>query len=127
MDNTPQSKWTLESLKEHFEARLNEWDKRLDQRFESQEKAIHTANTANEKRLDSVNEFRGQLKDQSGDFMRKVQADERFTAIEARMKIMEDAALKIVGKGTGSQQLWVIILAVVGLVAGLIGIAARFF
>lgn len=55
--------WTTETLKEHVDAR-----------FEAMERAVTTADTANEKRLDSVNEFRATLADQQKTFITRAEA-----------------------------------------------------
>lgn len=48
--------WTLEALHEHFLSKLNESDRRYEQRFIAQEKAILTALAAAEKAIDSRQE-----------------------------------------------------------------------
>jgi len=55
-----------------------EIQKRVEQRFEQAEHAVNIANTQLEKRLDSINEFRGQLKDQQSLFITKAEVDQRL-------------------------------------------------
>lgn len=55
--------WTTETLKEHFDAR-----------FDAVEAAVKTADAANEKRLDNVNEFRATLTDQQKTFITRAEA-----------------------------------------------------
>ena len=50
-------------------ALMNERDLRYGQRFDSQERAVTKALDAADKRFESVNEFRNQLKDQTGTFI----------------------------------------------------------
>lgn len=64
------SGWTTETLKEH-----------VDTRFEAIETAVKTANIANEKRLDNVNEFRATLETQQATFVTKEQMRWTFTAL----------------------------------------------
>ena len=52
---------------------INERDRAYTQRFESQERAVNKAEIAAEKRLDAVNEFRGQLKDQAATFVTRTE------------------------------------------------------
>lgn len=70
---------------QHVKELLAEADKRYNQRFEAQEKnmaltltaadkALKTASEALERRLDSVNEFRAQLKDQTATFITRAEA-----------------------------------------------------
>lgn len=62
--------WTIPALKEHF-----------DTRFEAMQEAVKVADAANEKRLDSVNEFRASLSDQQATFVTKEQVRWTFTAL----------------------------------------------
>jgi hypothetical protein len=86
------SGWTSDLLKQHYDARLIDLALRLDQRFNAQqagvdaaltsaEKAVAKAEGANERRFDSVNEFRQQLNDQAATFARM---DYLQQALEAR-------------------------------------------
>lgn len=59
------------------------------QRAESSERAIAKVEAATEKRFESVNEFRSQLKDQAGTFMARVEIEARFTANSDRISRLE--------------------------------------
>lgn len=48
---------------------LAEMDRRYQQRFESQERALEETRRATEKRFDGVNEFRGAMSDASGKYI----------------------------------------------------------
>lgn len=87
--------WSLDTLREHLQALLVEADKRNQQRFDGQEKAVSAAlqaakeavtkaETAAEKRFDSVNEFRQQLSDQAASFMPRREAEQRLGVLEAQ-------------------------------------------
>lgn len=67
------------SLKEYFDSQISEKEKRYEQRFTAQQEAVLKAEAANEKRFESVNEFRNTLKDQQEKFVSK---DEVKTAME---------------------------------------------
>src|ERR1700730_4191818 len=89
-----------DDLKELLEARIraladivNERDQRYAERFKAMdektslalaasEKAVGKAEMATEKRFDSVNEFRAQLKDQASTLMPREEADVKFRAID---------------------------------------------
>ena len=49
-----ESGWTVDTLKDHVEILLDEWNKRLDERFESQEKAVTFALTEREKAVSAA-------------------------------------------------------------------------
>lgn len=70
------SGWTLDTLKAYYDTRLAEKDLRDQQRFE-----------ATERHLNTMNEFRGSLEDQSRKFIPR---DEYVTAHEPLVKQIED-------------------------------------
>lgn len=87
--------WSLDTLREHLQALMVEADKRNQQRFEAQEKAVTAAlqaqkeavikaETAAERRFESVNEFRQQLSDQAVTFMPRREAEQRLGVLEAQ-------------------------------------------
>ena len=79
------------------------------------EKAIGKAEAANEKRFDSVNEFRAQLADQAATFMRADVADARFAAVENKTD-QQDTRLDLLhGKGAGIGQAWQVLIVVAGI------------
>lgn len=65
----------------HIRALLVEKDKRDEQRFKAMETAILKAETAVEKRFESVNEFRQTLSDQTNSFVSRVE----FNALKERL------------------------------------------
>lgn len=78
--------WTLEALKEHYDALiklqnddfnqlLKERDERMVQRYNSMELAVNKAEVATEKRFEGVNEFRAQLGDQSRTLMPRIETE----------------------------------------------------
>jgi hypothetical protein len=78
---TEPSGWSPDLLRVHYDAILRDRDLRYDQRFVAQqegirtallaaEKAVTKAETATERRFDSVNEFRAQLTEQAATFAR---------------------------------------------------------
>lgn len=72
---------------------INERDLRYGQRFQAAQEAVSAAlaaakeavtkaESANERRFESVNEFRAALTDQSGKMITRFEADTRFKALE---------------------------------------------
>lgn len=66
--------WTVGTVKASFERLLVEVDRRYQQRFESQERALEQARIASEKRLDGMNEFRQALTDASSKYITRQEA-----------------------------------------------------
>jgi hypothetical protein len=68
------SGWTVETLKTVVDQRFADADRRYQQRFESQERALEQARLASEKRLDGMNEFRQALTDASSKYITRQEA-----------------------------------------------------
>lgn len=79
------SGWTVDTLKAHTEQLLEEMDRRYAQRFLATQEAITKAETAAEKRFDSVNEFRGQLTDQARTFMPRLESEQRMSTLDDKI------------------------------------------
>lgn len=112
----------LEGLKElmvsKFEASGNlalERDTRYEQRFKAMdektglaltasEKAVVKAETATEKRFDSVNEFRGQLKDQASTLLPRLEADAQFKVYEDKIDLLKDQAVTLLPRSEADTQ-----------------------
>jgi hypothetical protein len=83
----------LDSLREivderdrRYEERFKAMDEKTGLALTSSEKAVAKAEMATEKRFDSVNEFRGQLKDQAATLLTRVEADARFKGLEEKIE-----------------------------------------
>ena len=109
------------TLREFLLALINERDQQYRQRFDAQEKAtgdaltavkeataaaLTSANTAvtkaelaNERRFESVNEFRGALRDQQGQFITRPEYDTQHTALEQRTAKLEAFQNRVEGGG----------------------------
>lgn len=87
------------------------------------EKALIKAETATEKRFDSVNEFRGTLADQATRLLPRAEYDVQHRALEQKVEINENriSALQreisgILARGGGLKDAWGYIVAFVGMV-----------
>ncbi len=99
------SEWTVDTLKAHLEALLSEKDKQIALALSAAEKAVTKAEAANEKRFDSVNEFRQTLSDQNKTFA----STERVDGITQRLD-------KIEGRSGGQSDSWRWIALAVGVI-----------
>jgi hypothetical protein len=97
-------------LKEHIESRLD-----------ALEKASEEARRVLEKRLEGMNEFREQLKDQAATFIARME----YTANNEKFRLMIDDLKKyqstMEGKASQSTAIFSIILALSGLIISFIG------
>jgi hypothetical protein len=69
-----------------YEDRFTAMDEKTSLALTSSEKAVTKAETATEKRFDSVNEFRGSLKDQAATLLPRVEADTRFHTLDSKLE-----------------------------------------
>lgn len=103
---------------------INERDHRYTQRWESQERAIAKAEAAAEKRFDSVNEFRGQLKDQAATFAPRAEIEIRLKALDLEIANLKNSRLQEQGRTEGVTWLWGVLFALAGVLGTLmIGVA----
>lgn len=86
------------------------------------EKAIEKQEVANEKRFQSVNEFRAQLSSQQTQFMPREVVEKEIDAIEKRIIKLEREDATGTGRRMGSQNLGSLIFALVGAAGTLIAI-----
>jgi hypothetical protein len=109
----------LEALRElvderdhRYEDRFRATDEKTSLALTSSEKAVSKAEIATEKRFDSVNEFRGQLKDQTATLLPRVEADAKFKNLED--KIEANKAGSVVASRWTMDKVVIIAVAVVG-------------
>lgn len=136
------SPWTIDSLREYMDSMLAASDLRYQQRFDAQEKAVRDALAAAEKavaaamsaaslavtkaeisaekRLDSVNEFRGQLRDQAATLLPRIEAAQRFGAIESQLERVGTASADHLANSAGKSSITGTLWGVVGAVGGAI-------
>jgi hypothetical protein len=122
------------SLRDHLQALMAEMDKRYQQRFDDQTRAIDAAfaaskeavtkaEVATESRLQSMNEFRGTIEDQARGKVSKEQfeafhesATKADEALRELIGALGSRLDRIEGKSTGISSSWGILVAVVGFV-----------
>lgn len=70
------------TLREYFEKRLDDLEKRVVERFASSESAVTKAERTMNERLNSMNEFRDALKDQANRMATRVELDKIDEAVQ---------------------------------------------
>ena len=99
---------------------------RLQQKFDSLDKAITKADAANEKRFEGVNEFRNTLQDQQRTFMTRTEYQAAHSSLEtlltASVKSLTDTILtqkeridKLDNLKQGGQNVWLLIVGVIAI------------
>jgi hypothetical protein len=134
------SGWSVDQLKQHYDALFAAVDARYTERFVAQEKAIDKAETANEKRFDeirerfiTVNEFRGTLTDQATMLMPRAETaalivalDEKVTAglraLDDKVDTLREQVKTSAAHGAGVGAAWGYLVGAIGTVGGVIAI-----
>ena len=109
--------WTLPSYVAHAEAMRVEMDQRYQQRFAAQESAVRSALTsakeatqkaevANEKRFESVNEFRATLADQAGRFVTRTEVEQLFRSLDDKVDTVTGRLERLDGRSGGTNATW---------------------
>jgi hypothetical protein len=123
--------WTLATLKEHLEARIDNLDRLTDAKFitfrtlmdaeservvlalNSADKAVTKAETATEKRFESVNEFRATLSEQSATFLTRNEYDSAHTHLSQQVIALQDRLNLAEGRSRGASAIWVYALGAI--------------
>ena len=116
--------------------RIDVQEKANNARFDAQEKAVAAALAASDravtkaedaqnKKNESTNEFRGQLKDQAATLSTRTEVDIRFKSIEDKIAANTLQITQQVSRAEGVAQIWGVMTVVVGLVlTGLMALIA---
>ena len=118
--------WTIETLKEHFDAlrtadkeavatALAAAEKAVTAALTASEKAILKAEGAADKRAEASNEIRGAMVDAQKNFADKAET-------ERRLKSLEDARIAASSKTIGANQLWAMAAGIVLVVVAVMGL-----
>jgi hypothetical protein len=118
--------WTVETLRRHMEAMLDAADKRYEQRFLAQADATLKAESASEKRFDSVNEFRGSLDDMVHTLMPRTESEARHTAASEKIDLLQARLDKSEGSGAGMRQGWTLVVGAIATVGVVMSLIAAF-
>lgn len=101
--------WNITSLKEYFE-----------EKFRASEKAILTALSASDKRLDGMNEFRASLKDQASNFVMKAEYTANINSLNNQIQILNSRMDKRDGEKTGGTELWGYLIGIGGMILAIL-------
>jgi hypothetical protein len=136
--------WTVANLKEYLQRMLFDVERRLDERITSQKEAVTLAvaaadramtkaDVANEKRFESVNEFRQSLSDKDRlqmprseiEALFRAQADKLDAAlktINSRLEALSAASIVQQGQSSGIHAGWGYAIGAIGLVMTVVAI-----
>ncbi len=119
--------WTIETLKEHYDALLTERAARASERVASAQRSIEAAlaaadkattkaEEAIERRLEGVNEFRATLGDQQRLLMPRSEVEVMLQELRGRIERLEAARVGATSEQAGVKAGYVWAIGVVGLI-----------
>jgi len=123
----------LNELRTQLDERYQTQTKALDAAFASAEKAVSAAlqaaeaavqkaENAADKRFEAVNEFRGQLSDQAAKFMTRDESLARHGRTEQDITVINSRLDLSQGQSTGAEKFWGYIVGAIGLAGGVVGL-----
>jgi len=102
---------------------ITELDRRVYQKFTDNQTALAAALASTDKRLEQMNEFRGQLTDRERTFARQDVVSARIDSLEARLSAVEVAQASGTGRDSGQSATKSNAMVVYGLVLAAAAIA----
>ena len=116
------SGWTIETLKEHFEA-LREADKEaVKAALAAAERAVEKAEANAEKWRENANEWRGAMNDRERNLMPRAEAEKSIKANAEKIDGLETRIERSEGRSGGLNAGWAYLLAAIGMLATIVSI-----
>lgn len=124
------------SLREHIAALMFQMDLRNQQRYDAQTTAINAAlnaakeavikaETATERRFDSVNEFRKTLSDQAATFVSRAEYLAGHASLAEKIDALASRLDKTEGHSSGGRDLWGYLAGAAGVVIAIVSFITR--
>lgn len=110
------------SLREHFEARLTEVERLLNERINAANKAVEIALANNDQRLGGMNEFRDALKDQASRFVTRDEIGLMLAPLLRDVQGLRESRAELAGKASQNSVIIAWLLAIVGIAIGIAGV-----
>lgn len=132
----PETQWTVETLREHVAELMTAEREKNEVRFQAMkestttalaaaQRAVEKAESAVEKRLEGMNEFRGSLADQARLLMPRAEADSRMAQLAEQLKNLASRVDRQEGRGSGLNAGWGYLVGAVGLLGGLMALVFK--
>lgn len=120
-------------LRELLEVRISELDRRCTERAAAQDRqgeawwsasslAVQKAESATEKRFDSVNEFRRTLSDQQATYLTRAEYDAAHVSLEEKLSVLQSRVERAEGRDLGAGKVMAGLYAVIGVVIAAAGV-----
>jgi PBP1b-binding outer membrane lipoprotein LpoB len=118
--------WTINTLYKLLATKLQDDEKRYNERFNAQQMAIEKAERASEKRFDSVNEFRGMMADQQATLVNRNEWDAKNIALHDKIDVLTNRLNLMEGSGSGKHAFWGYIVGGLGVLSLIVTLVHTF-
>lgn len=114
------------SICEYFGTQIDSLKEYIDLRFTAIENSTKLAQDNLNTRLESMNEFRMSLKDQSSNFITRIEHEAMMTKYDSDIRVLREIAATNSGKASMSSVYMSYAIALVGIIMGIAGLILNF-
>jgi len=115
-------RWNVESLKEYFDLAIANLEEKIEQKFCSVKESVNKAESAHDRRLDSMNEFREQLRDQQQTFVEKSTYMSDLKNLNEKINDLKDKLQKIENIKEGGNLVWAYVASAISLIIAIVSV-----
>ena len=113
------------SLREYFDNKFVELRTYIDLKFKSMDEANCLARENLNTRLESMNEFRDSLEDQTSHYITRTEHDALISKYDAEVRILRDSDARAEGKASQNSVVIAYLIAISGIIIGVIGLMTQ--
>ena len=113
------------SLREYFDNKFVELRTYIDLKFKSMDEANYLARENLNTRLESMNEFRDSLEDQTSHYITRTEHDALISKYDAEVRILRDTDARAEGKASQNSVVVAYLIAISGIIIGVIGLMTQ--
>lgn len=113
------------TLKEYFDTRFNELRNYIDIKFNAMDKASCLAQENLNTRLEHLNEFRDSLKDQTANYVTLAEYNSTKIQRDSDIRMLREANAEMKGKASQQSVIAAYVIAIVGIIIGVIGLLMK--
>lgn len=110
------------SIREYFDSKITELKNYMDLKFNSIEKSTCLAQDNLNTKLESMNEFRASLKDQTAHYITRIEHEALITKYDSDIRVLRETNAEAKGKASQNSVLIAYIIAIIGIIIGIVSI-----
>jgi len=115
----------ISALKEYIDSKITDLKEFVKAMLDALEKAVTLAASIMEKRLEGMNEFRAQLKDQQSTFVQKAEHDVVHEKLDGDIRELRESRAELKGMATQKSVIIAYIIAGISMIFTAIGLLTR--